>query len=350
MSHRVIEEGGEREREAILNLRRIVFKEEEVDKQSAEFWNWQFLKNPDGEGLIYLLKKGDQVVGHFADTPKRFVVDGKEVLGTLSVDMMVHPEHRGGMFFRLGQYAVDRTRSLGYAFLTCYPIRKQSIYCLQKIGWKGFFGLPVLVYPLRFSGILKRYLKLMPLAWLFGGMARILYTLGFKGRREDREKGVVIREMKEVDEAYDRFWEKASTLNPVMGVRDRRFITWRYLQHPTRAYTIYRAFREEKMEGYIILRKVDLLGFNSAVIVDLLAQDETVLKVLVDHSIDFGLTRGADLLGCIVPRPHRYYQVLREKGFIPSFKSFLFMVYAHATAINLSPEGWYVTWGDSDVI
>jgi hypothetical protein len=105
------------------------------------------------------------------------------------------------------------------------------------------------------------------------------------------------------------------------------------------------------MEGYIVLRKVELLNFNSSVIVDLLALDEEVLSALVEKGIQHSREAGADLLGFMVPQGHLYYKVLRNMGFLPSFKTFFFMVYPNSDKeMILSPEKWYVTWGDTDVI
>jgi hypothetical protein len=105
------------------------------------------------------------------------------------------------------------------------------------------------------------------------------------------------------------------------------------------------------MRGYIVLRKVDLLKFNSAVIVDLLALDEETLAALVEKGIQHSQQERADLLGFMVPQDHRYYKLLRKQGFLPSLKTFLFMIYSHADeGFFLSPGKWYVTWGDTDVI
>ncbi len=105
------------------------------------------------------------------------------------------------------------------------------------------------------------------------------------------------------------------------------------------------------MTGYIILRKVDLLRFNSAVIVDLLALDERTVESLVIRGIEQSLKDGIDLLGCMIPESHPYHKMLKKLGFLPSFKTFLFMVYRlDKESVPLSPEAWYVNWGDTDVI
>ncbi len=67
-------------------------------------------------------------------------------------------------------------------------------------------------------------------------------------------------------------------LYPVMGARDRAFLNWRYFNNPIRNYTLYRATENGEMTGYLILRKVDLLQFNSVVVVDLLALNDRCLR------------------------------------------------------------------------
>lgn len=329
----------------------MVFRNEEEDRQEAAFWNWLFKENPEGEGLIYVLRDGDRVVGHYADVPKRFVVNGREVLGTFSLDMMVHPQYRGGMFFRLGLYAVRRTKESGYAFLTASVIRKWSIEGLRRVGWRGLFELPVLVYPLRFQGIVDRYLHFSPFSLLMGGIARFFYLLLTGMKKQERPEGVEVAEMASLDHRFDQFWDKARSLFPVMGVRDRVFFAWRYLRHPTRNYRIYRATKGGEMKGYIVLRRVSLLQFNSAVIVDLLALDPGVLLALVEKGIEQSRREGVDLIGCMLPRHHPYFEDLRRRGFLPTPKHFLFLIYPHSEDETiLNPGSWYFNWGDTDVI
>lgn len=234
--------------------------------------------------------------------------------------------------------------------MTAFPIRLETIRGLRKIGWREVVKLPVLVFPIRFSGIVNRYLRFPPVSLLVGGVARFFYFFLHGLNRRKGIEGIEIEEMGLLDDQFDGFWQKALSLLPIMGVRNRSYLTWRYLRHPTRSYTIYRAKKSGEMKGYIVLRKVELLNFNSAVIVDLLALDETTLTALVEKGIQRSRQEGADLLGFMVPKVHRYYEILRGMGFLPSAKTFQFMVYPHSDQkIFLSPE-WYVNWGDTDVI
>jgi GNAT superfamily N-acetyltransferase len=347
-----VRDGNEKDMEGILSLRDLVFGEVERDKLDPRFWRWQIRENPDGTAWIHLAEDGNKIVGHLADLPKRFSVQGKIVLGTLTHDMMVHPDYRRrGISTATAEYAIHRVEREKGMFMTAYSIREESFNSLIKTGWKAVLKLPVLVFPIRFHGIMNRYLRFQPMSLLIGGMAKFFYLLLLGRRKKEKMGGVEIKRVHKLDEQFDLFWEKAISLYRIMGVRDRNYMNWRYLQHPTRSYAIYGAFQKEEMKGYIVLRKVELLNFNSAVIVDLLALDDEILHELVEKGIEHSRQEGTDLLGFMVPKPHPYYQSLRREGFLPSLKTFHFLVYSHWKEESLfDPKGWYITWGDTDVI
>jgi GNAT superfamily N-acetyltransferase len=348
----IVREGDERDLKGILSLRKIVFGEMEKDKLDPRFWRWEFMEGPDGKAFIYIIEDEERVVGHFADIPRQFSVNGEAVLGTISVDLMVHPDfRRKGFFFNMGRYAAQYVQSQNGLFMASFPIRSETINGFKKLGWKVASKLPVLVYPIQFQGIIRRYLRSSFVSFLIGGIMRFFHSLIFSGRVGKGFEGIHIDQVAQLDDQFDQFCQKAPLLHPIMGVRNQIFFKWRYLQHPTRTYLIYRAMKGEEMRGYIVLRRVDLLKFNSVVIVDLLALDEDALTALVKKGIVYSQSQGVDLLGCMLPKGHDYEKILKRKGFLPSLKTFLLMVYPYDKGEQLlSSKNWYVNWGDTDVI
>jgi len=348
----IVRDGDENDLEGILSLRKIAFGGTEEDKLDPRFWRWEFNEGPDGRAWIYIVEDENKIIGHFADIPRRFCIQGETVVGTLSLDLMVHPDYwRKGIFEAMGRYGAQRVKRENRLFMTAFPIRSETILGLKKIGWREVVKLPVLVYPIRFRGILNRYLHFLPLSHLIGGIARFFYFLLYGLKRKKGIGEVEIEKVDLLDNQFDCFWQKALSLHPIIGIRNRNYLTWRYLQHPTRNYTIYRVMKSGEMRGYTVLRKVELLNFNSAVIVDLLALDEESFWALAEKGIQHSQQEGADLLGFMVPKTHPYYGSLMLRGFLPSLKSFQFMIYDHGNLVGLQdPKGWYVNWGDTDVI
>ena len=238
---------------------------------------------------------------------------------------MVHPDYRRrGLFPEMGRYAAQRVKKEKGLFMTAFPIRKETIAGLLKYGWEVVGELPVLVYPIRFRGNDQPVPPFFSSEFLIGGIlqGRLCSSPGKAEKR--RTEGITLEEVTQLDEKFDRFWEKASTSYPILGVRDRTFLSWRYLKNPVRTYTLYRALEHGEMVGYLILRKVDLLQFNSAVIVDLLALNDQALRALVRRGIEHSQGQGADLLGCMIPKRHPYYRTLRDSGFLPSSEDISF--------------------------
>jgi GNAT superfamily N-acetyltransferase len=302
-----VRDGNEMDMEGILSLREVVFGEEERDKLDPRFWRWEFIENPDGRALIYIVEDQNRIIGHFADIPRWFSVGEEAVLGTLSLDLMVHPDYRRkGIFEAMGKYGAQRVKQENGLFQFAFPIRAETIHGFKKIGWRGIVKLPVLVFPLRFSGIINRYLRFQPISVFVGGVVRFFYFLLYGLKRRKRRIEVEIEKVDSLDNLFTGFWQKASNLYPILGIRDQNYLKWRYFRHPTRNYLIYRAKTNGEMRGYIVLRKADLLRFNSAVIVDLLTLDEAALAALVEKGIDRCREEGADLLGFMVPQNHPY--------------------------------------------
>jgi hypothetical protein len=347
-----VREGSEKDIEGILSLREIAFGETEKDRKDPRFWNWQYLRGPEGKAFLYIVCEGERVIGHLADHPRQFFMYGKSVPGAFHLELMVHPDYwRKGIFNEMEQYSIQRMKHEKKWFMTACTVRKESVNGLKKVGWKTVAKLPVMVYPMHFQGIVNRYLPVPSLSFLFGGVLKFFYSLFIRRKKTKVDKKIEVEALTQLDHRYDSFWNKAASLFPVMGARDRTFMDWRYLQHPTRRYLLYRAMKEGEMKGYIVLRKVDLLSFNCLVIVDLLALDEAILPVLVERGVECGKRHGVDLLGMILPKEHSYYKILRQRGFLSSFKVFFFMIYPHSEKpFLLSPENWYVNWGDTDVI
>lgn len=128
-----VREGNRLDVEGILSLRGVVFAEEERDKLDSRFWQWEFVDGPAGKAFIYIVEDGNRIIGHFADIPRQFSVQTTGVLGTLSLDLMVHPDYwRRGIFAATGRYGAEKVRQENGLFLTAFPIRSENHPRVEK--------------------------------------------------------------------------------------------------------------------------------------------------------------------------------------------------------------------------
>ena len=83
----------------ILNLQNIVYEGQHVF-HIEPFRNW-YLNNPMGKVISFNAFYGDELVAHYACSPYKMLIEGREVLGLFDLATVTHPDHRGKGLFKL---------------------------------------------------------------------------------------------------------------------------------------------------------------------------------------------------------------------------------------------------------
>jgi hypothetical protein len=185
---------------------------------------------------------------------------------------------------------------------------------------------------------------LKPLLWILNQGKRLLQE-------------AIIREIESFDERFDKLWRDAQVGYGIIGVRDRRYLTWRYVNHPFHTYHVFAAEQQGQLVGYLVTRKGKLLELNAGIIVDVLVHPDHIecLDTLIKRALsDFQEDVELEVVASIVTSHSDYFRELKRHGFIVTPKVFWFIVYTNcdqATADVLrKPDNWYLTWGDTDVV
>jgi len=349
----------------ILDLCRRVFFEQPPERFSLDYWRWEFISNSSGVAHISLADDSGKTVGHYAVVPRTIKVNEGVCSGSIVVDVMTHPDYRQqGMFTALGKYALSNSRQSGIEFSYGFPVRKDVMPGHLKIGWEHIFDIPILARPLRFEPIVRSYLNIPVLSRLAALVADIGYQAGVRPFLKltqphvESDVGVTVRTVKEFDERFDSLWCKASRQFPVMGVRDAKYLDWRYTQHPYYQYRVWVAERGNQLLGYVITRTGNLLGLCAGIIVDILADPDAlgvVDQLLQRVNSEFQQADNLDLIACMMTQGGPYFAALQRQGLIVTPKVFWFIIYNNNVprqSMNLLmlPSSWYLTWGDTDVI
>ena len=142
-----------------------------------------------------------------------------------------------------------------------------------------------------------------------------------------------------------------------MGIRDRRYLNWRYTTHPYHSYRVLAAEQNNGIVGYIVARTAKLLGLNSGIIVDLLAHPDfmgcadSLLRAAI---ASFERDTQLDLVAAMMTKRGSYTTALQRHGFIRTPQVFWFILHLDDQRTPQGPltseENWYLTWGDTDVI
>jgi hypothetical protein len=97
------------DRDALIELSRIVFEETGTDKINelgTDFWDWQFARQPSSRMGVWLAELDGQIVAQLPTNIVRLKWGNRELLAAVVIDLMVHPAHRNkSLFVKLGRAA-----------------------------------------------------------------------------------------------------------------------------------------------------------------------------------------------------------------------------------------------------
>ena len=217
----------------------------------------------------------------------------------------------------------------------------------------------LLVKPLNFSLLLQSYWGatwqhhfVKPVDWL----ASIFFS-SYQNRGD--QDGITVRGVEQFDATFDEFWNDLQDKYPLMLIRDRAFLAWRFTNTTQRQYWILVAEAESKMLGYVVLRCTTIRGVNTGLVLDFLVTDDALgakagVCLLAQAEIYFQEQQMAVILGLMAPFAAEH-RLLRRAGYInlPSKLSprpFRFAFFIHddtQPGLNsLSEQDWFITFAD----
>ena len=308
-------------------------------------WRWQFYDNPNnpgGEPLIWVAR----VDGKFAGMSCSVPVSLRTPLGLKpakwSVDYIVDSRMRG-----LG---------IGRKVLNCFT---SHAAVGLAIGWTPVAGRVAFKVGFKLvEGFTNATLAL--------SRCRLAVELVKTGRRRDllRLARVFLRRIpgpgrgslpveitRELPDGTDELWGQVSAGYGFCVDRDRKYLEWRFLSHPTHEYHFVCVGGPGTPAALAVCRLADgtpPLGIISELIVDPERQD--VLVTLLDATVGFLKSRGAYAVDLGLP-PALAARVLER--YPCSLAQPLAMIVSTfdkdaEEAGILSPERWYVSRSDSD--
>lgn len=201
--------------------------------------DWFYRHNPEGSPLVVLLHlaSAPDAIGVGAVGPRRMQF-GSEILraGAL-VDFVMLPEYRTFFPAIFLQQEVRRRAVDHFSIVFGFP-NKKALPIVRRVGYQCVGQMIRRTRVLRSTAYLTKYLP----GWLSGiaGFAidayrstkmsvRSLVNGGFKFDWQDRP-----------DDSFDDLWRRAATPTVLMGVRDRAFLAWRFVDAPTKSYKFFK--------------------------------------------------------------------------------------------------------------
>jgi predicted N-acetyltransferase YhbS len=321
---------------------------------TAAHWSWKLRGAPEGLHTAWVAEQAGALIGHYAGTPRRFWLGDRQVQAMVSVDGMVHPEHRQrGVLTKMVAACHQHWIEQGVAFTLGLP-NDQWRSRKAALGWRSLFPLAWRVYAARPERLLARRAGIPALArlsWL-GAAWRGLCRPG-----QSNDTAVTWESPEGPTESFDQLWSAVRPLVPQSVVRDSAWIEDRYAAAPSRDYRLWLARRAGEPAGYVVYRlRATAHDACAAYIPELFCapRDPRLLMALVGHATRQLTALGADAILMLAVPGTLLDRCLRRAGYRFTLGAFDVCI----TPLGLpvlpasfhDPQDWALQGGDFDVV
>lgn len=326
--------------EAILEMFNRCFAE--VDPgfvpRSMDVWRWQYLQNPAGTQISVAHTAEGELFSHYAGIPQVVQYRGERGRISQAVDSVTDPRFRAGLK-KPGMFVV-----LGLDYWDRYAGNAPE---REPIVW----GLPV------------------PVAWRMG--ERFLeYTLircisrlvldfedPLPGRAIDAAAAASydVEQVSSVPDDIDRLFERASEGRGLVTVRDRDYLTWRFLTHPERTYELWTARDSAReLRGYAVYRTGPFDGEQSGLVADWWLDPsaqgcgDALLAALAERTRAAGQSKLQTLVSDTAPE----WAAFQAQGFraVRTGYPLVARIFPRRLDVPWLHANWYLTLGDTDLV
>lgn len=318
------------------------------DEQQQARYDWFYLRNPQGDGEISYLHAASEpgAVGFLGVGRREWLLDGESTAAGVLVDFVVRPDHRTAAP-ALTLQRRGRERALQWArVLTGLPDVK-AVAVFKRLDKHVQFFLPRFARILRYDGYLKRRLPALAarvlgkIIGLCDGGVRSLRLLGGNLRG-----GWVLFD-KPLDGRFDALWQRLDKRGRCVGLRDAKFLAWRFGEQPG---FNYRTYCVERPGGDLVMYFVCDLQGDTLAVKDVLGagtvQEYTRALLMLANAARH---LGAHVVSIQVIGDEVLDRALRAANFVERDKRPFFAVLHDSVRDRGVTMRWYITQADEDI-
>jgi GNAT superfamily N-acetyltransferase len=331
-------------------------------------WHWQFLDTPAAKivpMLSWVAEHEGAIVGFLGAFPTRIKVIDQEFVIYHDCDLIVAPHmRRQGVAKRLVQ-AYDESAS---PLLSCMGYAPVNGRIRQHLGYHPAHLIPQALRPLQITGIaqhllangrIPRVIRHPPMSWIISASAAGLGTAISLLNRillPPRRLTVRVEPILFAGDEFDHLWETLRGQFPIVVVRDKAFVQWRFIDDPVFTNTVLVARkRDGTLKGYLAARTSQTGAMRIGRILDIFAPLDVsdVIHALIRSVLELFSNERADIASCVglLPALRRYispyfYLTPRQLN-KPAW--LLWKANPKIAAIVYDAMQWHVTQADSDI-
>ena len=310
-------------------------------------WDWQYRRNPTNPKdapLLWVVREGPTIIGHFAATAVRLSLGGREIDAAWGADPMVAPERqRSGLeedLLRTWDRSVGASLGLG--------LSESSCRLLQKMRWPAVAPIHGLIKPLTRRAF-RHPRWPMPINRFVSAVTLPIVRIAARVRplRADVEP------VRRFDPTFTDLWERVAPRFALAVRRDAPYLNWRYIEPPHVRCSVAALKREGHYDGYAVYRHLQEPRGRVTLLVDVLADpdDEIGFKTLLRWVDAEARHAGSDKIRCFAAHAG-FRRLMRRSGYFQANSSLTMAI--KINAIDVPPsfyketDDWHITLGDSD--
>jgi len=317
--------------------------------ESEARFRWLYQDNPDGEAAVWTIRdtKTGESAGLSAALPRRVSVDGETRLCWNTADFSILPKHRSlGAALKLRRAAKEEVDHGSVDFLYGHPNDRMKIVNDRSgylpIGPMVRYALPIDARP-----YLQPRLGTM-LAAAGGAIASL--SLHRRIRRHRYQADIRFEESPQFDDRFDDLNAKIASRGRIVGIRDTRYLRWRWAKNPLYKTHGIVACRDNHIVGYLLFTQEG----KHLLIRDLVCLDDAMIaRDLATALVRHGKRHQLHSAYTMLLQGHPLQPVLEQIGFSAREETSTMYGYASETSplrsVIESRESWIIMVGDRDV-
>lgn len=324
---------------------------------SREYFRWKLLENPRGRGGMQVAVDADRIVGMASLTPKTLLIRGAEVNAAEIGDTFTDPEYqRQGIFVELVGRTVAEAEGGGIGLIYGTPNQNSLPGYEKKCNFVTIPAAKVInvVRPLRLGRVLGAHCG--GAGGFFNKVSPVLdfaYRLRYPTSvRNTLCAGYSLEVVTQFPPGVEKLAHRAATRYDVVMLRDRAYLSWRFLENPD-SYKILMARGKGEPAGYVVAKEAKWRSLGVGYLADFLVDEETpeIFDHLVSEVVVSFYKAGLDMAAAWVVDGTHYHQTLVRRGFRP-YRTVPIICKRNeaAAAVLSSPARWHFTIADSDNI
>ena len=253
---------------------------EDQTKRLEKLHKWLYELNPakDPKKFNGWVFEDGKIFGYVSGMPCLIKIQNKNYRAIIAQNTSVHQQHQGK---GIGKKLYRQLFKDGDIFLAL-SMTNQSHYMLLKEGCLDICADYLATYNIvskktrlkqLLSSLKRRNMRLMI----------NVFKIIFNEVKIINHSGISLIEIYNFNEKFDDLWKRASKSIPILTIRNRAYLNWRYIKSPTN-FVIIAAEKLDLIKGYIVL---DVSKDTYGTIVDFLVcpEDNQILKCLLLKAI-----------------------------------------------------------------